>query len=174
MQGTMNVPLGRNGKYGAMTVDCDKFTPTVHDHIYTYGLRQLLNDAIADKTDDDGNTLPIDQLVAKAQKRLDTLYSGELRVSRAAEPIDPVEREAFRIAWEQIVAFLKKTPDWAETKGEKDRALATANLRRDKKGQSAATREELVDAVLAQKPEIRKAAERIVRERDKVSADIEV
>src|SRR5437868_3674708 len=90
-----DVPLGRNGKFGSMTVEVERFNAAVHDHVYMYGLRQILNDAMADKTDDDGNALSDEAIVAKAQKRLDTLYSGELRTRReSAEPADPVEREA--------------------------------------------------------------------------------
>jgi hypothetical protein len=120
------VPLGRGGKYGQLTVDCSRFADNVHEHVYNYGLRQILNDAIADKTDDDGNDLGVEALVAKATKRLDTLYSGELR-SRTAErePIDPVEAVMHREARRKITTMAKATPEYAATKGEKDRVLAT-------------------------------------------------
>jgi hypothetical protein len=68
--------------------------------------------------------LPDDQLIAKAQKRLDTLYSGELRVRRDAEPTDPVEAEVYRIARTELMAAAKGTDEWKTVpRGTKDRAL---------------------------------------------------
>lgn len=166
---TQTVPLGRASKYGTLTVECDKFAQHVHDHIYTYGLRQILNDAIADKTDDAGDPLPIDQLVAKAQKRLDTLYSGELRVrGDAAEPADPVEAEAYRIAKAKLVELTKSTPEWSKVpKGTKDKLMYVINVRRTARGEEETTLQERIDNVLANNPSIRDSAKRIVRERGK-------
>jgi hypothetical protein len=128
METTITIPLGRvtdgTAKYGTLNVDTSRFAQHVHDHVYVYGLRQILNDAIAQKTDDDGRALPDDQLIAKAQKRLDTLYSGELRVRRDAEPTDPVEAEVYRIARTELMAAAKGTDEWKTVpRGTKDRAL---------------------------------------------------
>jgi hypothetical protein len=155
-----DVPLGRGGKYGQLTVECERFAYNVHAHVYSYGLRQILNDAIADKTDDDGNDLSVEQLIAKAQKRLDTLYSGELR-SRTAErePVDPVEAVMHREAKRKITAMAIVTPEYKDTKGMKDRALETLKLRN-----SAQTWDEAIAKYIAAVPGLRKAAERIVKE----------
>lgn len=168
---TIDVPLGRAGKYGQLAVSADKFTDDVHRHVYVYGLRQILNDAIADKTDDDGRALPIDQLVAKAQKRLDTLYSGELRARReSAEPIDPIEREMHRLAKTNIAAKMAKSPEWAQVpKGTKDRALWCV-LQRNK---DVETWDDAIAKLLAtgeNEATLRKAATRIVREREAAAA----
>jgi hypothetical protein len=127
-------------------------------------LRQILNDAIADKTDDEGNDLSVEQLIAKAQKRLDTLYSGELR-SRTAErePIDPVEAVMHREARRKITTMAKATSEYAATKGEKDRVLATLVARN-----TATTWDEAIAKYIAAVPGLRKAAERIVREQNAV------
>src|SRR6185295_660711 len=120
------VPLGRNGKYGTIEVDCARLTETVSQHVWDYGLRQILNDAIANKTDDEGVTLSAGDLFAKAQRRLATLYSGELRAHGAtAEPVDPVDAEVWRIAKKAIITAMRKAPEYAKMKGEKDRTLAT-------------------------------------------------
>lgn len=154
------VPLGRGSKYGTMTVDPSRFSQTVLTHVFDYGLRQILNDAIADKTDDDGNTLSDGDLFAKAQKRLDTLYSGELRVRReSAEPIDPVDAEVWRMAKKAISAAMKGAPEYAATKGQKDRVLATIVARG-----KAATWEEAIAIHEAANPKLRPAATRIVKE----------
>jgi hypothetical protein len=162
------VPLGRGGKYGQLTVDCSRFADNVHEHVYNYGLRQILNDAIADKTDDDGNDLGVEALVTKATKRLDTLYSGELR-SRTAErePIDPVEAVMHREARRKITTMAKATPEYAATKGEKDRVLATLVARN-----TATTWDEAIAKYIAAVPGLRKAAERIVREQNDVPEGI--
>lgn len=168
----VNVPLGRNAKFGNMLVRVESFSETVHEHIYSYGLRQILNDAMADKTDDDGNMLPTDQIVAKAQKRLDALYAGDLRVRRAgdAEPADPVEAEIARSVkaimhnvYTEIGAY-KSVP-----KGTKNRLLWVANDRRAQKNlEPFETLQEVIDEYMSKSPKaaaIRKEAERTVKMR---------
>jgi hypothetical protein len=108
---TMQVPLGRNAAYGQLQVDVTKFAGHVIDHLFNYGVRQSLNDAIAERKD-----LSITEIVAKAQKRLDTFYSGELRVRGAGEPIDPVENRAWVLAKAAIRTMATKTPQWADVK----------------------------------------------------------
>jgi hypothetical protein len=167
-----DVPLGRNGKYGRMQVELSRLNSVVNDHIYDYGLRQILNDAMADKTDDDGNQLPTDQIVAKAQKRLDALYAGDLRVRRAgdAEPADPVEAEIARSVkaimhnvYTEIGAY-KSVP-----KGTKNRLLWVANDRRVQKNlEPFETLQEAIDEYMSKSPKaaaIRKEAERTVKMR---------
>ncbi len=163
--GTVVVPLGRNARFGHFDVDTSKLTQTVHEHIYKYGIRQILNDAMADKTDDDGKTLSDEDIVAKAQKRLDTLYSGELRTHRASsEPIDPVEREAYRIAREKIELQFKDLGCWP-AKG-KDKFQTAIDARRVATQSDLMTVDEYIEAWLERNPKVRAAAKRIVAQRD--------
>jgi hypothetical protein len=164
----IDVPLGRGGKYGTLKVHTQQFNQIVHEHVYKYGLRQILNDAIADKTDDNDVPLSTEELVAKAQKRLDTLYSGELR-SRTAErePVDPVEAVMYREARNAIVKMVKTTPEYPATKGAKDRVLATLIARN-----TAQTWDEAIEKYIAAKPGLRKAAERMVKEQSDAPEDI--
>ena len=67
----ITVPLGRQSVYGTLEVPVGKFPPHVLDYVFNYGLKQVLNDAMADKKDDDGNPLSADLIRAKAEKRLD-------------------------------------------------------------------------------------------------------
>lgn len=172
--GVRSIPLGRNAKFGHLDVDTERFNETVHMHVYVYGLRQILNDAIADKTDDNDKPLGGAELVAKAQKRLDTLYSGELRTRRdTAEPADPIEAELFRMIRASLVAAAKQTPQWANVpKGTKDRPLWVLNTRavarheteRDWPGFVAGALERMLDGG----KKLRAAAARIVKEREAV------
>lgn len=159
------VPLGRGGKFGEMTVDLTRFSRIVHDHVYLYGLRQILNDAMADKTDEDGLPLPPDQIVAKAEKRLAALYAGELRVrGTSAEPFDPIEREAYRMAMNRITEQFKDLGIWP-TKGQDKFAKAVA-ARSAQIGQEY-TVDAYIAAWLERNPKVMAAAKRIVAERNK-------
>jgi hypothetical protein len=169
------VGLGRGGKFGEMSVDRTKFAAAVAQHIWDYGERQILNDAMADKTDDDGNMLPTDQIVAKAQKRLDALYAGDLRVRRAgdAEPADPVDAEIARSVKAIMQAAYK---DETVPKGTKNRLLFIANKRREAKGLSTFdTIQAAIDEYMAKSPKaagIRREAERTVKMRADAGDDL--
>lgn len=168
---TMAIPLGRGGKYGTLNVELSRMPENVLDYYVAYGVRQSLNDAIADKKDDEGNDLSAESLVAKAQKRLDAHYAGDLRqrgTGDGAEPVDPVEAEIHR----SVLAIMRnayaseKAPK--EQKGHK-RLLWIANERRKARGQSEA--ESLQDVVahyMESAPnaaQIRREAERTVKAR---------
>jgi hypothetical protein len=167
----VNVPLGRNAKFGNMLVRVESFSETVHEHIYSYGLRQILNDAMADKTDDDGNMLPTDQIVAKAQKRLDALYAGDLRVRRAgdAEPADPVEAEIARTVKAALHDQYVKMGAYKDVpKKTTNRLLWVANHRRTTihNLEPVDSIQVVVDEYMAKSPKaaaIRKEAERTVK-----------
>lgn len=108
---TMQVPLGRNAAYGMMDVDVTRFEPHVVNHIFTYGLRQSLNDAIAER-----KGLSQAEIYTKADNRLATFYAGELRVRGAGEPIDPVENRAWVLAKAAIRKMALGTPQWSDAK----------------------------------------------------------
>jgi hypothetical protein len=106
---TITVPLGRNGKYGSRDIAVADLPEAIHAYVFEYGLRQTVNDAMADKTDDDGNPLSRELIVAKADKRIDALKAGTVRQrgEGSAEPLDPVEAEAWRIAKADLVVMVK-------------------------------------------------------------------
>jgi hypothetical protein len=178
--GNIDVPLGRNGKYGTMKVDSDAFQRVVNIHIYNYGLRQILNDAMADKTDDDGNQLPTDQIVAKAQKRLDALYAGDLRVRRAgdAEPADPVEAEIARQVKIMLHEQYTKMGAYKDVpKKTTNRLLWIANHRRTTihKLEPVDSIQDVIDEYMSKSPKaaaIRKEAERTVKMRADAGDDL--
>lgn len=164
---TVTVPLGRNAKFGHADVELGRFNETVNEHVYMYGLRQILNDAMADKTDEDNNPLPTAQIVAKAQKRLDALYAGELRVRNgsAAEPIDPVDREAFRMARDKITEQFKSLGIWPK-KGP-DKFQQAVDARRIATHSEPMESADYIAAWLERNPKVVAAAKRIVAERAK-------
>jgi hypothetical protein len=123
------VPLGRDAKYGYIDAKCESFPDFVQVHIYKYGLRQIINDAIADKTDDDGNELPLSEIQSRAMKRYDNLVAGELR--KSAESVDPVVREASKLVRAEITKLVKETAQYKSIEPEKgvDRVLAALKMR---------------------------------------------
>jgi len=180
--GTITVPLGRAAKYGQMQVDCDRLPAHVLEYVFVYGVRQVLNDAMAEKKDENGNELPVDQIVAKAQKRLDNMYAGELRARRESqEPADSVEAEAWKMAKAEMTDLYKKQPQWAQVpKGTKDRFGAVVQLRRAMRHLPEMDVDEAVaDAIekflsLPAKAYIRKNAEKIVALRAGKTVDTDI
>jgi hypothetical protein len=106
---TITIPLGRNGKYGSREIRVADMPTVSHVYAFEYGVRQAVNDAMADKTDDEGNPLEPEVIVAKADKRIDALMNGTIRqrAGGSAEPLDPVEAEAWKIAKHELAAMVK-------------------------------------------------------------------
>lgn len=159
------VNIGRNGLYGSVDIDQAQFPLHVQSFIYDYGLRQILNDTVSDKTDKDGNPLTAEQIMAKVNAKIEQLKAGELRMrGPAAEPVDPVEREAFRMAKEAITKQFKELKIWP-TKGEDkfqqavDKRCAAVRIDRLEAN-------DYIEKWLAANPKVRKAAEKIVKERE--------
>src|SRR5205085_537799 len=125
-------------------------------HVFEYGFRQLINDAIANGGDD---------LQAKAQKRLDRLYEGHIRTTNGAAEANPVEAEAHALAKAALVKTAKKSAAWKAVPKElrkKDDGIVHALNAMHGVERSLA---EWIAHTLERKHEIMKWAERIVRER---------
>jgi hypothetical protein len=75
------------GKAGELTVDIAKLekSPAVMEYIFNYGLKQMLNDVHASEKDAAAK-------MGLSQKKLDSLYRGEVAQARASGG-DPVKRE---------------------------------------------------------------------------------
>ena len=110
--GTMTLPLGRASRYGTIEVDVTSFADHVQAFIFEYGIRQLLNDAMATKVDKGGNDLSDADIVVKAYNRLDHLYSGELRRAGNGTVADPFITECYAEAKAQTIITLKKKGAW--------------------------------------------------------------
>lgn len=84
MAKTIEVSLG---KAGSIVVDVEKLeaSPAVMEYIFNYGLKQMLNDVHASEKDASAK-------LGLSQKKLDSLYRGEVAQARAAGG-DPVKKE---------------------------------------------------------------------------------
>lgn len=163
---TLNVPLGRQAVYGQLTVDTNAFSNAVQRHIYEYGLRQILNDAIATKKDDDGNWLSHEQIRAKAQKRLDNLLAGNLRQMSEKTAGDPKTQIVYNLLRESLLDRWRGQRVFGNfPKNTKNRFLFCGNARRAERGQSTfSTDQEFLDAVLAENPKTRARLEKQAEE----------
>jgi hypothetical protein len=97
-----NIIIGL-GADRTIEVDRAKFTPEVAEHIFMYGLRQILNDAHASEKDGAAKT-------ALSEKRLAKLYEGQINRggNGAKASADPVEKEATRLA-KAIISKIDKS-----------------------------------------------------------------
>lgn len=103
-----------------VTVDFDKMPQASKDHVVAYGIRQILNDAMASA-----------KTKAEAEgmwaKRLDNLMNGTLRASPQREG-NPVRARAMELAIAKVIKSAKFI-EWAQKEGIKVS---------DKRAQSAA------------------------------------
>lgn len=97
------------GEAGTIDVDQSKFNEAVRAYIFQYGLKQMLNDVHAGetkaKTADDA-TRKANKL-ALVEKKLASLYNGEVAQARVGATGSPVEREMRAMAEADIKARLK-------------------------------------------------------------------
>lgn len=134
------------GEAGSIDVDESKFTEAVRAYVFNYGLKQMLNDVHAGetkaKTADDA-TRKANKL-ALVEKKLASLYNGEVAQARVGATGSPIEREMRAMAEAdlrvKVKAAGKKVSDfdkgvWAEVVGKqvkaheaKYRAAAEAKL----------------------------------------------
>jgi hypothetical protein len=167
----MVLPLGRGSKYGTMEVDCSRFNDEVNAFIYVYGLRQIINDAMATKTDSEGNELSDAEIVAKAQKRLDNLYEGVIRTrGESSEPTDPVEALAWGEAKKTMEALLRKADQWKDIpKGTRNRLMFVLNRARVVAGHEEIDEESAINTFLEKNPAIRRRAKQQYDAREKMA-----
>ena len=163
------IMLGRNGAIGTLQVDWKRVPQPVLDHIASVYFPQYLTDA----ANAGGRDESAAERLARAQKKLEAMYAGQVR-SRvgAAEPTDPVDLEAFRMAKVALVAFAKTKPEWNSIpKGERkspNAALRVLDMRAAARGEPEhGDWQHYVEHYLAANPDVRKAAERNIRERAK-------
>jgi hypothetical protein len=102
------IMLGRNGSIGSLKVDWSHVPQNVLDHIASVYFPQYLTDA----ANAGGRDESAAERLARAEKKLETMYAGQVRTrGAAAEPTDPVDLEAFRMAKAALVAFAKTKPE---------------------------------------------------------------
>lgn len=171
MQLTVNVPdvlkLGRNGQIGDLPVDWSRVPANVLDHIAGVYFTQYITDAAnaGGKDSDQADRM------ARAQKRLEQMYSGDIRArgtGDGVEPVDPVQAEINR----SVIKIMQNAYDGQvapkEYKGHK-RLLWIANENRKGRNEEAVeTLQDVIDNFMALSPksdQIRREAERTVKAR---------
>ena len=105
---TITIPLGRNSIYGTIDIDVERLPENALEYIWSYGLKQVLNDSMATKVDKDGNDLTADEIAQKAHDKLSALYEGIIRMRGEAVAADAYEAEAIREAKRHTIAWLSK------------------------------------------------------------------
>ena len=163
------IPLGRGAKYGVIEVDDSRFNAEVEEYLWLYGIRQVLNDAMATKTDKDGNELSDAAIREKAENRLAALYEGTLRQrGESIEPLDPVEAVAFGEVRKAITAQLKADGEWKDIpKGTRNVMMFVLNRMLAKAGMAETDEESAIRAILDSDPSFMRDAKRVVDSRGK-------
>jgi hypothetical protein len=165
----VTLPLGRGAKYGTMEVDLTRFNDEVNHFVYIYGLRQIINDAMATKVDSNDFPLSDAEIVAKAQKRLDNLYEGVIRTrGDSSEPADPVEALAWQEAKKSMEAKLRSADQWKDIpRGTRNRLMFVLNRARVAAGHPEIDEESAISTFLDKNPDIRADAKRTIAKREK-------
>jgi hypothetical protein len=171
---TYTIPLGRGAKYGTIEVDDSRFNAEVEEYLWLYGIRQVLNDAMATKKDKDGEDLSDADIRDKAEKRLQALYDGTLRQrGESSEPLDPIEAIAWGEVRKAITAQLKAEGEWKDIpKGTRNVMMFVLNRMGAREGISEREEEDVINAVLDSDPSFRRDAKRVVDSRGKREAGV--
>lgn len=161
--------LGRNGAIGTLDIDWSRVPQPVLDHIASVYFPQFLTDAANAGGKDES---PAERL-ARAQKKLETMYAGQVRVrGDAAKAADPVEQEAYQITKAALTKTAKQAEAWKAVpknlrKGDAGIVFALNALAKEKGDPERATMAEWVAHTLERNPAIRESAARVVREQAK-------
>jgi len=128
------------GKGIELDVDTGKLNAAVMAHVVYIGLRNVLMDSHAGVTEAVAGDQVMAQSLAVAERKLATLYAGEIRTARSGER-DPVRAEAIRLATMAIHAAIKKSgkkvADY-DAKAVREKAVANIEKFMDKAKQNVA------------------------------------
>lgn len=140
---TIIIPLGRNSIYGTLAVDVELLPANALEYIWSYGLRQILNDAMATKTIKDGDEirdLTIEEIAKKAYDKREALYEGTLRMRGEAVAADAYEAEAIREAKRHTISVFTKAGLMKNIpKGTENRMMYALNRELTSKGKPELT-----------------------------------
>jgi len=140
---TIILPLGRNSVYGTLDINVAKLPDNALAYIWQYGLKQVINDAMATKEDKDGNKLTNAQVGQKAVDKLAALYDGTLRMRGEAVAADAYEAEAIREAKRHTIAVFTKAGIMKNIpKGTENRMMFALNRELAAKGKPEITEAE--------------------------------
>lgn len=166
---TVTVPdkiaIGRGGEHGTIDLTWSRVPQHVLDHIAGVYFPQY----ITDRANSAGKDSTPEERLTLAGKKVDAMYAGVVRSRGTAEPADPVEAEAYRLARPAIIARLMATPEAKQVpKGTKDRAQWILDARDAAAGRDPREVVDLVAALVESDPAYRKEAKRNVEARAKL------
>ena len=173
---TITVSLGRNSVYGTLDVDVMRLPANAIEYVWHYGLKQVLNDAMATKTDKDGKALDGAAIGQKAVDKLNALYEGNLRMRGEAVAADAYEAEAIREAKRHTIAVFSKAGLMKNIpKGTEDRMMYALHRALKAKSKPMMTEAEYLANFFTTKvgKAIRARAIKTVDERRALAADID-
>lgn len=166
---TVTVPdkiaIGRNAEHGTLPITWASVPQNVLDHIAGVYFPQY----ITDRANSGGKASSSTERVELAKQKLEAMYAGTIRARGTAEPADPVEAEAYRLARPVIITRLMSTPEAKQVpKGTKDRAQWILDARDAAAGREPREVQDLVAALVESDPAYRKEAKRNVEARAKL------
>lgn len=131
---TIQIQINKTG----LVLETGDFPQVSQDFIFGYGLRQILNDCHSSikRADYDDEASFVEAVNSTVKAKLTALESGEITTRRAAgEPVDPVEKIAYRMAKAAVQAALKsKGVKAKDISADKLAELTAAHL--DKSGEA--------------------------------------
>jgi hypothetical protein len=173
---TITIPLGRNSVYGTLNIVVGQLPDNALEYIWSYGLKQVLNDAMATKVDKDGNALSNEEIAAKALAKRDALYEGTIRMRGEAVAADAYEAEAIREAKRHVIAVFSKNGLMKDIpKGTDNRMIYALNRHLASQGKPETTEADYLAIFFETKTgkAIRERAIKTVDERRTLAADMD-
>ena len=172
----ITIPLGRNSVYGTLDIDVARLPSTAREYVFLYGLKQVINDAMAIKTDKDGKVLGNDAVAEKALNKRDALYDGTIRMRSESVAADAYEAEAIREAKRFTIAFLTKKGHMKDIPPKtENRILYAINRYLVSQGKPETTEADYLAAFFAgpNGETVRERARKIVDDRRALEADMD-
>lgn len=164
---TFMLSLGRNAEYGQLVIDMAQLPPSSLSYIFEYGLRQVINDSIATKTDKYGDDLSADAIRNKAIAKRNALYDGNIRARTSGSAIDEYEVEAFKEMKRHLIAQLTKGNQMGDIpKKTENRFMYAVNRMLAKAGKPESTERDYLMDRLDNTP-----AGRVIREKTRQLVD---
>jgi len=173
---TITIPLGRNSVYGTLDIDVARLPANALEYIWMYGLKQVVNDAMATKVDRNNDILPNEVIAQKARDKLGALYEGIVRMRGEAVAADAYEAEAIREAKRYTIAVFTKAGIMKNIpKGTENRMMFALNRELAAKGKPETTESDYLATFFTTKAgkAIKARAIKTVDERRELTADIE-
>lgn len=95
------------GKGIVIDVDMSAFPDNVRDHVMYIGVRNILMDSHANITRESDGENVVANSTSVANKKLDAMYNGEVRIGATRAPRDPIGAIMARMATNEVHKIIK-------------------------------------------------------------------